>query len=190
VPGRRSTSQPPPGADTALLRWKLGHQLFHLHLAAMNTLLVDARGSLESARWVELTEALDQLRVLYDAATSTMTYAADFSPEMYEQLIRPSMAPPFMSPGFSGVLNTEHDQMTDRLRGLRRRFKELKRTGRVPEAVAEASARLWAAQSRNRRNHLLVCERFVPDGTSLLNDYFRSKETDDSGQENPEERDI
>ena len=32
-----------PDAGEAVLRWKLGHQLFHLHLAAMNTLLVDAR---------------------------------------------------------------------------------------------------------------------------------------------------
>jgi hypothetical protein len=165
----------PAGADTAVLRWKLGHHLFHLHLASMNTLLGHARGALDSARWSELTATLDQLTVLYDAATATMRYAADFSQEMYERLIRPSMAPPFLSPGFSGTLNLEHEQMTARVRDLRKRFKGMQRAGRVPDPVRDAGTRLWAAQSRNRRHHMLVCERFVPDGGSLLSEHFNAR---------------
>jgi cell fate (sporulation/competence/biofilm development) regulator YlbF (YheA/YmcA/DUF963 family) len=186
--GRPRLGQPPtcpvqPGAGQAVLRWKLGHQLFHLHLAAMNTLLVDAREALESADWSELTESLDQLRVLYDAATATMHYASDFSQGTYERLIRPSMAPPFLSPGFSGLLNLEHEQMMDRFRGLRRQFKQIQRAGGMPAAVGEAGTRLWSAQSRNRKNHALVCEKFVPEGKSLLNEFFRAqKETADSAQ--------
>ncbi|MEV0155432.1 hypothetical protein AB0H57_17060 [Micromonospora sp. NPDC050686] len=181
--GRPGAGRVPAGAGQAVLRWKVGHQLFHLHLAAMNTLLVDARRALESRRWRELTESLDQLRVLYDAATATMRYASDFSPATYETLIRPSMAPPYLSPGFSGVLNLEHEQMLDRFRGLRRQFKQLQRAGELPAAVGEAGARLWSAQSRNRKNHVLVCEKFVPEGRSLLKEHFRAQEeTADSAQ--------
>jgi hypothetical protein len=177
------SGQAPPGASQAVLRWKLGHQLFHLHLAAMNTLLVDASEELESARWSELTESLEQLRVLYDAATATMRYASDFSQGTYERLIRPSMAPPFLSPGFSGLLNLEHEQMLDRFRGLRRHLKQMQRAGGVPAAVGEAGTRLWSAQSRNRKNHVLVCEKFVPEGKSLLNQFFRAQqEAADSAQ--------
>jgi len=181
VAARRLTGRPPfgqPSADArrAVLRWKLGHQLFHLHLAAMNTLLVDARAALDAARWPELVERLDRLRVLYDAATATMRYAADFSQDTYERLIRPSMAPPFLSPGFSGVLNLEHEQMLERFRVLRRRFKKTQRAGGIPAAVGEAGARLWSAQSRNRKNHVLVCAKFVPEGSSLLNEHFRARE--------------
>jgi hypothetical protein len=175
-PGQVPPGQVPPGAGQAVLRWKLGHQLFHLHLAAMNTLLVDAREALESARWSELTECLEQLRVLYDAATATMRYASDFSPGTYERLIRPSMAPPFLSPGFSGLLNLEHEQMLDRFRVLRRHLKQMQRAGGIPAAVGEAGARLWSAQSRNRKNHVLVCEKFVPEGKSLLNQFFRAQQ--------------
>jgi hypothetical protein len=164
-----------PGADKAVLRWKLGHQMFALHLATMNTLLADARRALDSARWSELAETFDQLRVVYDAATATMRYAADFSPEQYRQLIRPSMAPPFTSPGFSGTLNLEHEQMTDRLRELRKRFKRLNRAGGAPRRVRASAARLWMAQARNRRSHMLVCERFVPGGTSLLDEFYESR---------------
>jgi hypothetical protein len=172
-----------PGADKAVLRWKLGHQMFHLHLTTMNTLLAEAKWALESARWSELGEIFDRLRVVYDAATATMRYAADFSPELYDRVIRPSMAPPFTSPGFSGSMNLEHDLMTDQLQELRRRFKQLDRTGNVPRPLRASATRLWAAQSRNRRNHILVCERFVPGVTSLLDEFYQSKDdTEETSQ--------
>ncbi|MBY8870777.1 hypothetical protein K7640_02830 [Micromonospora sp. PLK6-60] len=174
--GRPTSGRMPAGGGQAVLRWKVGHQLFHLHLAAMNTLLVDARAALDARRWGALTDCLDQLRVLYDAATATMRYAADFSPATYEGLIRPSMAPPYLSPGFSGVLNSEHEQMLERFRALRRQLKQLQRAGDLPAAVGEAGARLWSAQSRNRKNHVLVCEKFVPEGRSLLKEYFQAQE--------------
>lgn len=178
----------PAGAGRAVLRWKVGHQLFHLHLAAMNTLLVDARRALDRRRWLELADSLDQLRILYDAATATMRYASDFSPATYEGLIRPSMAPPHLSPGFSGVLNLEHEQMLERFRGLRRGFKQLQRAGDIPAAVGEAGSRLWAAQSRNRKNHVLVCERFVPEGKSLLKEFFQAQEEAAAGSTREGER--
>jgi hypothetical protein len=160
----------------AVLRWKLGHQLFHLHLAAMNGLLVQADDALGKARWTELEAAFGKLTVLYDAATSTMRYAADFSQELYERVIRPSMAPPFMTPGFSGLLNIEHEQMLTRLTALRREFKAADRAGRVPGGVRGAATRLWSAQSRNRRHHIFVCEKFVPEGKSLLSEFFHTQQ--------------
>jgi hypothetical protein len=165
------------GTGQAVLRWKLGHQLFHLHLAAMNGLLVQAGHALETARWPELEAAFDKLTVLYDAATSTMRYAADFSQELYERVIRPSMAPPFMTPGFSGVLNIEHERMLTSLTTLRRGFKAADRAGGVPGDVRGAATRLWSAQSRNRRHHIFVCEKFVPEGKSLLSEFFHARQS-------------
>ena len=168
--------QPDPEVAQAVVRWKVGHQLFHLQLAAMNTLLSDARAAFDSRHWPELVGCVDQLRVLYDAATATMRYASSFSPAMYEGVIRPSMAPPYLSPGFSGTLNLEHEQMLERFRLLRRKFKQTQRAGAMPPAVAEAGSRLWQAQSRNRKNHVLVCEKFVPEGKSLLKEFWAQEE--------------
>jgi hypothetical protein len=74
---------------------KIRHQhMFHLHLTAMNSLLKRAHAHLEESRWAELAPVLEHLRVLYDGATATMHYTADFDPGQYTRLIRPSMAPP------------------------------------------------------------------------------------------------
>lgn len=177
------TGCPIPGAEEvaeesreAVLRWKLGHHMFHIHLATMATLLGDARVDLERSQWDSLCSRLDELSVLYDAATATMRYASDFGQELYERLIRPSMSPPYLSPGFSGSFNLEHEEMARRLRELRHRFKGLQRQGAIPAEACEAAGRLWRAESRNRRDHVLVCERFVPEGRSLLADYFSEQD--------------
>jgi hypothetical protein len=65
--------------------------------------------------------------------------------------------------------------MMEGLRGLRRQFKQMQRAGTIPAAVGDAGGRLWSAQSRNRRNHVLVCEKFVPDGKSLLKEFFHAQ---------------
>jgi hypothetical protein len=174
------------GADTAVLRWKLGHHMFHLQLAAMNTLLVAAREWLESVRWPELAETLNRLGVLYDGATATMRYATDFSPGLYERLIRPSMAPPFTSPGFSGTLNFEHQLMIGQLRELRGQFEAIDASSAPPpQVVRDAAARLWGAQARNRSHHVLICQRFVPDAKSLLSEFFRARQLAEAGQDGP-----
>jgi hypothetical protein len=174
-----------PGPGVALLRWKLGHHLFHLQLAAMNTLLGSARESVESASWYQLAETFDCLSVLYDGATATMRYAADFPPELYQRLIRPSMAPPFTSPGFSGTLNLEHQLMLDQLRELRRQFTAIGLSDTPPRAARNAAARLWGAQARNRSHHKLICQRFVPDGRSMLRAFFREQRLAEAAQGDP-----
>ena len=35
--------------------------------------------------------------------------------------------------------------------------------------------RLTRAQKDNRASHMLVCRKFVPDGQSLLRDFFRQR---------------
>jgi hypothetical protein len=159
----------------AVKRWKLGHHVFHLYLFAMNTELPLARHHAESRAWPELEVSLVRLKTLYDAATASMKYAADFDPEDYGGLIRPSMSPPFLSPGFSGKANEDHNAMLEHMAALQRTVKEMLRvpgSAVIPEPVRLAATELWAAQARNRRHHVFVCEKFVPGGGSLLQEYF------------------
>jgi hypothetical protein len=121
-----------------------------------------------------VVELLGQLRILYDAATANMVYTSDFPRLIYETVVRPSMMPPFLSPGFSGTLNTEHNVMLDRLKQLREALQEAFGSSKEewPVGVARAWSELSQAQARNRRHHGLICSKFVPDGVSLLRHFY------------------
>jgi hypothetical protein len=166
--------------QVAIRRWKLGHHAFHLYLLAMNTELPLARGYTAARKWDELAISLTRLIRLYDAATASMKYAADFDPGEYAELIRPSMSPPFLSPGFSGKANEDHATMLRLMAEMQSALKNALRDGRaadIPAEVHTCATALWAAQARNRRHHMLVCEKFVPGGRSLLKEYFATLES-------------
>lgn len=161
----------------AVLRWKQGHHVFHVLLVSMNTVLDDSMNALVQRDWSRLVSSLNRLTALYDASTSTMKYAADFSKDRYENLIRPSMMPPYLSPGFTGELNTEHKVMVDGVLNLRHCLQaELGTRKQWPADVVEAWTRLSKSQSQNRKHHALVCQKFVDDGASLLQEFYADKQ--------------
>lgn len=170
----------PSGFADAVRRWKLGHQVFHLELIVMNTTIVALHDACRERRWTDADRMLRDLALLYDAATASMKYAADFPPHAYRELIRPSMDEPFLSPGFSGTLNGDHGQMLALLRELRALLRDHRREGILPVTTAEAAKRLWSAQARNRRHHMLICEKFVPGGESQLQEFLNHQDAAES----------
>jgi hypothetical protein len=171
------TTSPTPALSheqaTAVRRWKTGHHVFHLQLAAINSVLDEVLSALSAGETDTLVLRLRQLRVLYDAATVSMKYAGSFSPHTYATLIRPSMDEPFVGAGFSGRFNREHATMLGALKQLRREVRLVLDRDGGPSELRDAGDALWSAQGRNRRNHMFVCQRFVPDGRSLLRQYFQ-----------------
>jgi hypothetical protein len=168
-----ATPAPTPDRIRGIARWKRGHHVFHVYLTAMNSLLDESVALLADHEWSRLEARLQQLTTLYDASTAGMRYAADFAREDYASVVRPSMEPPFMSPGFSGVMNREHREMLAGMRRLRAAVRD--RPAPMPGAVADAWAELQEAQRRNRANHELVCRRFVADGVSLLRQFHQKR---------------
>jgi hypothetical protein len=167
---------PRHGEDgVAARRWKLGHHLFHHVLSLMNSHVDGIASELERKDWVAVRLLVEDLTVLYDAATATMHYAASFPASAYEEVVRPSMEPPWMPPGFSGVFNREHETLLESLAALKPRLRGRTAERALPTDVATASRALWKAQSRNRREHKLICEKFVPGGGSLLQKHFNEK---------------
>jgi len=165
-----SSLQMPPAYFRTARRWKLGHQVFHLQLVAMNTVLAETTDHLHARRFPEVAEGLHSLCDLFDAATATMAYTSDFPAEHYSNFIRPSMAPPFASPGFSGLLNREHMVMLKTLKQLWAVAVEVlgNRREQWPSTAIQAFEELKGAVHRNRESHGLICEHFVPGGASLL----------------------
>jgi len=172
-PGAAEASELLPTQRDAVRRWKLGHHIFHILLVVMNTKLDDILELLGHQDWDAATAALSDLARLYEAATSSMRYTSDFGRLQYEGLIRPSMMPPFASPGFSGVFNVEHAVMRDRLKRLRAAMRSLERL--APERTLAAWEQLQDAERANCDSHALICHKFVDDGVSLLRDFFRQR---------------
>lgn len=171
------------GPGDALRRWKLGHQLFHLLLATMNSTLDDTLAAVGAAQWTSVRHGLERLRALYDAATAAMAYASDFPASAYAHDVRPTMEPPFAAPGFSGVLNREHRVMTERMHALKAALGDLSPRTPPLAAIRHEAALLRAAQRRNRTAHAAICERCVPDGASLLRQHTTGRR---SGRETGE----
>ncbi|MHA2890627.1 hypothetical protein [Bacillus cereus] len=160
---------------TAFVRWKQGHQFFHLILVSMNTLLAEAEITLKKRNFVKLQFALERLTVLYESATASMKYTADFSPQCYEDTIRPSMMPPFLNPGFSGTQNKDHQQMIDSFSHLKENLnKQLGSKEKWPANIIKSWNAVSKAQIHNRKHHGLVCQKHVPDGISLLKNFYKN----------------
>lgn len=161
----------PVSHQLATFRWKQGHHVFHVILVTMNTCLEESLHALNQKNWSKLTTVLKRLSGLYDAATATMKYSSNFPREHYEEVIRPSMMPPFLSPGFSGKLNQEHKVMIDLFKTFR---SNLRMAEELPQTVREAWDQVMKSQKRNMQNHGLVCQQFVDEGVSLLRDFYKS----------------
>lgn len=164
----------PASAVDAAHRWKTGHHLFHLILATMNTRLDQAVEALERIEpdIVTASVAVNDVTALFHAATASMHFASDFPKPMYETVIRPSMSPPWMPEGFSGIFNREHEVLSTSLRRLKAVARSTPSDSAGAPRLRESLSQLWRAQSHNRREHRLICEKFVPGGDSLLKQHF------------------
>ncbi|MGW9557574.1 hypothetical protein ACWGSK_24050 [Nocardiopsis sp. NPDC055551] len=174
--GTESTQVPAREIRVSVTRWKVGHHLFHLLLSIMNRHSDDALAALREEDWHPATSNIDDLTSLLDSATAAMHYASDFPRESYEGIIRPSMEPPWMPSGFSGIFNQDHQVFESNLKELRKAGKSPNMTGECRSALKQ----LWRAQSKNRRDHRNICEKFVPGGDSILQQHFANNNEKDS----------
>ena len=158
------------GAAEALILWKEGHQALHIYLVAINTVIHHAKEALKEDDQPKISCCLGRLVTLYDASTATMQYSAGFPEHLYEDVVRPSMAPPMLPPGFSGKLNTEHRVMIASFKQLSRALRESygSHISEWPMQISREWAVLQKAKTANLERHNLICSQFVPDRPSLL----------------------
>jgi hypothetical protein len=167
-----------PEGDFALeTRWRLGHRLFEVVLAAIIEVLKRAALELAAADFDALCRSLETLAGLLESATSAMQFTADFDPSVYRDQIRPTMEPPKMPPGFSGTLNERHAEFLENFRGLDAALKAGfgNRLESAPPELENAWRAVLKMRSKNLAAHGLVCEKFVPGGESLLKEHLRSQ---------------
>lgn len=165
----------PPGTSVdAMLRWKLGHHTFFILIQAL--IIVHARlaAALELRRLPQAQEAFSLATRLWRGTAAAFRYTGDFTAEDYEQIVRPSMRPPFLKDGFSGFFSADHAYLLRAIKSLQPILQEL-----PPELEQEHQSYLRALDAAYEA-HAFVCERFVGEGKSLkgsLKDPYASAPT-------------
>lgn len=144
----------------AARRWLRGHQIF---LVLTQAMLVALAGLDETSPEPARLQAIERLTALMVASSAALQLTGDFAAEIYDDVIRPTMAPPFMPDGFSGLFSSDHRMLVSRLRDLR----PLLDFG--DGKLAQARRELVASFAAVYDSHIAVCSRFVgADRKSLL----------------------
>lgn len=147
-----------------LVRWIRGHHVFLVLIQCVITSL-NCFFNAYKAREYELSAfALDLTTTLFHGCSVALHFAGDFTQAVYETTVRPTMMPPQVPPGMSGVLARDHEYLVRLLRNQRTVFKIL------DPAMRDRYMKLVTAFENTYESHKLVCSHFVGDeGPSLLN---------------------
>lgn len=152
---------PPSGRDP-LRRWICGHQIFASLTQGLVVCCESLRGAIRSGAHAEARQWTSLGIQLLNGSAAAFEFTGDCSAEEYEQLIRPTMAPPHTPVCLSGLMSADHRYLAQLMRDMRPAFRSL--ASAEPElhrAFAEALACVYD-------RHILVCEQFVGNQPSLL----------------------
>ena len=137
-----------------MTRWIIGHQIF----AALTQGLIMALQGFETAIVIgdstSVRAALGLAANLLAASAMAFRFACDFPSEAYRDVVRPSMMPPHIREGFSGLLSDDHRALVKVLTRLR----PLMAAAEIQFPAAHA--RLTRALQRVYDDHVLICARF------------------------------
>lgn len=148
----------------AVARWIRGHHIFIVLIQSLIT-TVNCFISAYSVRDLKLSAmTLDTATRLFDGCSASLNFAGDFSAREYESTVRPSMMPPNVPPGMSGVLARDHEHLMHLLRG------QMQVPADLDPRLREHYQQFLSAFGNTYEAHKLVCSRFVGDDRpSLLN---------------------
>lgn len=139
-------------------RWLIGHRVFF----ALTQCLIIALQSFATALSIRDSDgARRQLKLaagLLDGSAVAFKFTSEFGAQQYEHTVRPSMEPPFVSDGFSGLLSPDHLYLVRLFTTLRPVLQALPGTELAADHQGFVSALRGVYAT-----HKLVCSRFGGD---------------------------
>jgi hypothetical protein len=136
----------------AATRWLRGHQIFLVLIQAMIQIVATLT---QRPQRTDRDAALAMLTTLFEASAAAMRHTGNFDPDIYDRMIRPSMAPPHIVNGFSGLFSSDHRQLVQLLRSEG----DTLRQGAF--ACPHLQQQMITALGRLYDNHGAVCAQFV-----------------------------
>jgi len=147
-----------------LSRWIRGHHVFLVLIqgliVAINCFVsAHAEDSLEDA-----FSALELATLLMHGSSASLHYAGDFPTSDYDETVRPTMMPPNVPPGMSGILARDHRHLIKLLQSQRNLFHA------IEPGLRKKYEEFVTAFGCTYDAHKLVCSHFRGDERpSLLN---------------------
>lgn len=142
-----------PDGETALRRWHSGHRLFFVLTQAIVAALTRFTRAVAEGDDVAGPTALEAAVALHRSAAAAMRFTSNFSGEIYNGVVRPSMTPPHVPPGFSGAHHGDHQLLVGLFRRLGPVLASVDGSAYPIEAFRAAAGDMFSA-------HLGVCSRF------------------------------
>ena len=145
----------------AFRRWENGHHLFSVLIQGLIVVHAKLERVLKDQDWKAADGALTDATSLWLACSAAFHFTGDFVPEVFDMLVRPSMAPPFEREGFSGLFSADHVQLIQQLMALRPLLEAL-----PAQLKPRHRTYLWALDAVYE-SHAMVCELHVGEKPSL-----------------------
>ncbi|HEX5886667.1 MAG TPA: hypothetical protein VFY67_19145 [Pyrinomonadaceae bacterium] len=145
-------------------RWIRGHHVFVVLIQGLIVAIscfasAHADDSLEDAR-----SALEVATLLMEGSGASLHYAGDFPTSDYDETVRPTMMPPNVPPGMSGILARDHRHLIKLLQSQRNLFEV------IQPGLKKQYEEFVTAFGCTYDAHKLVCAHFRGDERpSLLN---------------------
>lgn len=143
-------------------RWRVGHHVFFVLTQSIIVSLQAFRTALSESDTAAAARSLRLATRMLAASGVAFVFTAEFSAAQYEDRVRPSMTPPYVRAGFSGLLSPDHHYLV-------KLFAELRPVLRDLPGPLVADHRAFARTLGTVfEAHKYVCTRFGGDvGTSL-----------------------
>jgi len=155
--------------QVAFYRWQVGHHFFDLCAIFCADALQAAERAIREEAIQAGVHSLQQAETFLRGTTAAMWYAGNFSAQIYQQMIRPSMMMPGAPAGFSGDQNADYQCMKQ----AKQQLKKLLRgcygndLATMPPLLHQALLRFHAADIENDEHHLLIAAHTVGADQSL-----------------------
>ena len=150
-----------PQEVDAIRRWKRGHHLFFVLIQGLILSLTKFKRAMVEGDVGMANECLRIATDLMWGSAVAFRFAGDFSEEQYQAVVRPSMEPPYVNEGFSGLNGADHANLIRLLRSLKPTFETL------PAPLRAQHRSFRRALDVAYESHVFVCREFVQRGKSL-----------------------